>query len=228
MQCPVCAGVDFQVDTPGVLRCTSQVLVNAVPSGMSGNLSPQPVPVYGPCGNLAPEREWQAATQRAELLARESEAERKREDACRARKAREQFDLEDRQNELLAKLREVGNPGQVERCVPGAYRLSLLDRVFGRLGSDAPVPVEPAWPIGTFTWMQVGSHGVEDFQDLATGFTATGRFVPIEYATVGDEVEVLYRRRSMPAAGLYPGRVIHRPTVREVVVALERAFASAS
>lgn len=226
MRCPVCGGTAYQAHSPGVLLCTSQVVVSAVPPGVSGNFSLQPAPIYGPCEAVASEAEWRAAGKRAESLAREHEAQRAREKARVAREADEQRRLEQRQSDLLAALQNAGNPGQEARRVPGRYYLSPLDRIFGRVGKDLLVEVESAWSLGSFTWMEIRSHGTEHFQDIATGFTASRRFVPMEYAAAGDPVEILYRRRSIPERGLYPGQSIRTPTIQDVVGALERAGAS--
>jgi hypothetical protein len=115
-----------------------------------------------------------------------------------AREADERQRLKQRQSDLLAALQNAGNPGQETRLVPGRYYLSPWDRILGRVGKDVLVDVESAWLLGSFTWMELRSHGTEHFEDIATGFTASGRFVPMEYATAGDPVEMLYRRRSMP------------------------------
>jgi hypothetical protein len=226
MRCPVCGGTTYQAHSPGLLLCTSQVVADAVPPGVSGNFSLQPVPIYGPCEAVASEAEWRAAGKRAESLAREHEAKRAREEARMAREADQRQHLEQRQSDLLAALHDAGNPGQEARRVPGRYYLSPLDRILGRVGKDVLVDVESAWPLGSFTWMDIRSHGTEHFADIATGFTASGRFVPMEYATAGDPVEMLYRRRSMPDPGLHPRQSIRMPTTRDVVGALEHAAES--
>jgi hypothetical protein len=114
------------------------------------------------------------------------------------------------------------------RFVPGRYYLSLGARVFGRIGKNLLVEVEPAWPIGDFTWVSTQAHGTEHFETIPTGYTPTERFVPMFYATAGDVVELLYRRRDLCRPALYRDASRRSPQPSDVVIAPQRAASQAN
>lgn len=128
---------------------------------------------------------------------------------------------EQRIEKALAELTAQGIPA-TPRQVPGRYRLGLLARFFGRVGTDVLVDVESAYPIGVCTWSQPGPHGTDRYEELLTGITASRRIVPMTEATAGDAVEPLYARwRQGPdnSAGLAAGS---RLGPEKVALALER------
>ncbi len=82
MACPACGGQNRTVTGNG-FRCTSQRVVNQVPSGMAGNPGPSPIPIFETCGYFYTSGEEQAAfkaswdAQQAAAAAAEAERERK-------------------------------------------------------------------------------------------------------------------------------------------------------
>jgi hypothetical protein len=219
MLCPVCSGTASERLPDGNLRCTSQVVVGGVPPGMGGNATLQHVPIYGVCGAVASEAAWRAKA---------AEVRREGKKARMEAELRQQAerDLERCRIELLAKLAQLGYPGTRERNVPGRYHLSRSAKLFGRVGDVLPVSVEAAWPIGAFTWMKVGAHGTEHFEELPTGYTPTERIVPLDHGIEGDDaVERLFRRWSLPLIGPN-GRPIRKPSKEDIVAGLENALAS--
>jgi hypothetical protein len=175
IRCPSCEGSQFEVVSPGRLRCTSETITSAVPPGQGGNLSSAPIPIYGPC--LTPYTQQQGV--QAAARARERRAERQRQRDEEARFEAEQKDLEARKVEALAKLNALGNPGLVSRVVPGRYYLSLAREILGKRGEDELVETEGAWPVGMGTWTRSGPYGGWSEEELETGITPTGRLVPI-------------------------------------------------
>lgn len=223
IRCPACFSANFDTVSPGQFRCRGQVLRDVVPPGYGGNAGAAGIPLYGECGQLFNE----VAGLQAGVKAAQAEAavERDRQAAAKAAAAQaaEQKDLERRKIAVLTALKAAGNPGLKQRQVPGRYYLSFFARLFGQVGQDMPVDVEPAWPTGSFTWVLSGAHGVDDFEELETGFTPSERFVPMGYGTDGDDVEILYRRRRMWSTGNvgYRGR---KPSLSDIVPALERCL----
>lgn len=228
MRCPSCGGTTFEVVRPGTLRCVTERVVNAVPPGQGGNFGVQPIPIYGPCQSVAPEQAWRETA----LRLKREEAERRSRTRASEQAAialKEQAErLERRRVELLVELERRGNPGIQRRLVPGRRHLSIIAKIFGRVGTDMPVEAESAWPIGTFTWWQTMSHGVEQYENLETGYTPTGRLVPMDFATSGDPVHVLYGRRKL-AGGPYRPQSrdkveLRQPANGDIVRALENAL----
>jgi hypothetical protein len=212
MRCPVCKGLEYEVVSPGMLRCVTERVVSAVPPGQGGNVGLSPIPLLGPCLAVSSEDEWRAA----ELDWQQKMAQRAAAEANYRAYQEAQRRLERRRVELLAELKRLGNPGLQRRNVPGRYHLSLTRKLLGQVGEHKLVEVEPAWPIGTFTWVWTGAYGVRNCEDLPTGYTPTERFVPMQYATKGDPVEMLYDKRHIDS--------VPEPTVSGVVNALERAL----
>jgi hypothetical protein len=220
VRCPVCLDANFETISPGRFRCTSNVVLDAVPPGMGGNVGVTPIPLSGSCETLFDTQAGVAAAARHAQARAAAERDRKEKAEDAARRAAEQEDLQERKASALARLKAAGNPGLVQRRVPGRYHLSFSARIFGKVGEDRPVDVEPAWPVGSCTWVRSGSHGVDNFEELETGFTPTGRIVPMEYKTQGDEVEILYRKRRLGSSGIENSG----PSLQDIVTALERCL----
>ena len=92
-----------------------------------------------------------------------------------------------RMESALAVLRAHGNPCLQQR------RFRVVKRDFGLFKRTVEIVVdaEGAWPIGTFTWRQSGELGTDTVRNLQTGYTPTGRLVPMYRGTEGDPVDVL-------------------------------------
>jgi hypothetical protein len=103
-----------------------------------------------------------------------------------------------RKDDALTRLNAAGNPGRTGRRVPGEYHLSLAQRLLGRPGTDRLVEVEAAWPVGTCTWERTGARGVDEYFDLPTGITPSGRLVPMQEGTRGDGLHILYEKLHEP------------------------------
>ena len=217
----MCGGTDYVVAAPNLLRCTNQAIVNAVAPGLNGNTSGVPIPIWGEWGTTDRPAAWRAAADQAAATEAAAQEAREREAAVRQRLA----DLEKRKKRLLADLAARGNSGIQSRLVPGRYHLSFAARFFGRPGRDVLVAVSPAWRFGTCTWLSSGMRGVDVFENLATRITPKGHVVPMKYAAPDEDVEMLYRGRSLwtgtPAA---PYGLTGRPvSIEDVVRALEAA-----
>ncbi len=225
MQCPSCGGSQYVVVSPGRLRRVTERVVDAVAPGLGGNRGLQPLPIYGRCNVIASELDWTEAA----VLAVRADKQAQVRAAAAAKASQERHDrqraLERRRDELLANLEQLGHPGLQTRRVPGKYHLTAMAKLLGRVGEDRKVEVEPAWPIGSFTWVEIRSHGLEHFEQLPTGLTPSRRLVPMGYATQGDSVEMLYFRRSLPNPTLHSGEIIRQPATSDIVAALERALA---
>jgi len=225
IRCPICLSSTVQVVSPGQFLCAGKVLRDEVPPGQGGNIGTAPIPLYGWCGHVFDEEAGRIAAVKAAEREEAARREQQAKNEAHALRVAEQKELEHRKVVLLAALKTAGNPGLEPRRVPGHYHLSLSARVLGKVGVVRPVDVEPAWPIdGRFTWRHSGSHGMDIFEALKTGYTPTGRFVPMEHGTEGDKnVEILYMRRRMwrSVDVGYHGRT---PSVADVVHALERCL----
>lgn len=227
IRCPACFSANFETISPGHFRCRGQVLRDVVPPGYGGNAGAAGIPLYGECGHLFDEDAGLKAAAKAAQAEAAVERDRRAAAEAAAARAAEQKDLERRKVAVLADLQAAGNPGLKRRQVPGRYYLSFFARLFGQVGQDMPVDVEPAWPIGRFTWVSSGAHGVDNFEELETGYTPSERIVPMDYGTEGDDVEILYRRRRLWSTGnvAYFGR---RPSLKDIVTALERCVGMSS
>lgn len=237
MKCPVCGGASFEDAGSGMYRCTSTVITGAVPPGHGGNLGLSPIPIRGACGAVFSHADGvQAATAYAKKDARRRTRAQEGERLRRERAAAD-AETERRLESAWAALEAGGNQGLQPRLVPGRYYLSLLDRMLGRVGKDELVEVEGAWPIGTFSWYNpAGPHGGFLIEDLPSGYTPTGRVVPLEYGTAGDNVEMLYARRRLAKIDelwsdhvgdpKYP--VVRQVRSEDIAQALERALAASS
>ena len=67
--------------------------------------------------------------------------------------------------------------------------------------------VEPAWPIGIFGWMRPAMLGTKAREELQTGYTPSGRVVPMDHVTCSDGVtdrHGLYRRLEAEVSLPYP------------------------
>jgi len=128
-------------------------------------------------------------------------------------------------SKLLADLDLCGNPGLERRRVVGASRRSRFSGLFGYdKRYEVLVELEPAWPIGAFTWRRPISHGEQAFPRLATGYTPTGLLVPMEEACRGEPVDEPYGRLSIPGKEAMGKADIHRVRTADIVEALERAL----
>ncbi|WP_125677142.1 hypothetical protein [Amycolatopsis sp. WAC 04182] len=192
---------------------------------MGANRGYTPIPIYGPCNRKydqqageAAEIAFEHARQSAKIRADEDKMERKKE-------AEAQTDLERRKYAALLELKKAGNPGTLPRRVVGQYEYTLFERWLGKSGHEVYVDAEPAWPIGTFRWEWSGSHGVDHVEDLATGYTPSGRYVPMQYGTEGDDVHILYRKHRIRKPG-YDYSHGPLPTSVQLVEGLERAVKS--
>jgi hypothetical protein len=221
MQCPVCGGSDYVVESPNLLHCTAEVIVDAVPMGYGGNLTGAPIPIRGQCGATRSEQEWRAAAEDARARAEQAEGNR----AERARLEREAQELAPRIPELLGQLKARNNPGLQPRKVPGRFHDSLADRLFGRVGRKELVEVGPGWRFGTCTWWSTGMRGVDVFENLPTGITPAGKYVPMDYAADHEDVHILFRKRSLWEGIPYAPQNVSTKLVSEadVVRALEAA-----
>lgn len=95
-------------------------------------------------------------------------------------------DAQKRVERALIVLAERGNPWLQAREVPGRWqRPTPVDRLLGRSGRIVRVAVEPAWPLGRFQW----EFRQRSFSELETGYTPTGRVVPMLEAVSGDDVD---------------------------------------
>ncbi len=103
-----------------------------------------------------------------------------------------------RKADALRRLNAAGNPGRTARRVPGEYHLSLAQRLFGRSGTDLLVEVEAAWPVGSCTWERSGPRGLDEYFELPTGITPSGRLVPMQEGTQGDGLPILYEKLHEP------------------------------
>src|SRR5579863_5920909 len=130
IRCPSCGGSQFEVVSPGRLRCTSKTIIDAVPPGQGGNIGTAPIPLYGRCGTVFTQQDVERAAARAAQLLAEQQRQRDEE----VRRAAEKKELQVRKTAALAKLAALGNPGLVERSVPGRYYLSVSRRLLGKLG----------------------------------------------------------------------------------------------
>lgn len=227
VSCPSCGGRNFEVASPGRLRCISEIVVGAVPPGHGGNPWLHPAPIFGPCGYVAAEVDWRAAGAVAAAEAERRADEERRAAERRAEEAAQRDALERRRSALLAALEDAGNPGLERRRVPGRFYLSLFARMFGRPSTEVLVNAEPAWPIGRFTWMWIGSHGTENFEHLATGMTPDGRFVPMHHGTKTDDVHILLGKRTLWEPTLYRCDDGRSPQTADIVAALEKVAAMA-
>lgn len=73
-----------------------------------------------------------------------------------------------------------------------------MQRLFGRSGTDLLVEVEAAWPVGSCTWEHFGSRGLDEYFDLPTGITPSGRLVPMQEGTKADGLPILYEKLHEP------------------------------
>jgi hypothetical protein len=227
MSCPVCGGRTFEVASPGRLRCITEVAVNALPPGEGGNVWPHPIPIYGQCGHVASDADWRATGAMADAEAtRRAEHDRLAAER-RAQETPRRTALERRHAALFAALRAAGNPGLVRRRVPGRFHRSLFARVFGRPSQEVLVETEPAWLIGSFTWMWIGSHGMENFENIATGVTPDGRFVPMRHGTETDDVHILLKKRTLWQPTVHRYDLGRSPETADIVAALEAVAAKA-
>lgn len=223
VRCPACYGQQFKVLSPGRLQCTTELIIDAVPPGIGANRGYVPIPIYGPCNGIYDERTGAAAEAEYD---QNRQAAKQREDQARAEREKNaeiQTDLERRKDAALLALRKAGNPGTQPRRIAGWFGYTLLERLLGKPGHDVYVDAEPAWPIGTLTWVHDGSHGVEHVEQLETGYTPSRRYVPMQYGTEGDDVHILNRRRRI-RAGFYSRDYSreHPRTSVQLVEGLER------
>ncbi len=225
---PTCLNAWYEPLVPGQFRCVANVLIDAVPPGMGGNPGPVPIPLYGPCHRLFDEQSGAAAAVAFTQAQTRANQVRQAQANAAARYAEEQEELQQRQIRALMALKAAGNPGlRPRRILTGAIKPPMLGEFLGwylgrRTVSVLPVDAEPAWPLGKFTWLRNSRYGEVDSADLDTGFTPTERIVPLEFGTSGDAVREHYPARSMWSnrdSHMKPGRA---PSLRDIVVALER------
>lgn len=100
---------------------------------------------------------------------------------------RRQAEVAERVDAALAALGKRGNPGLTRRRVPAVYKLSATQKLFGKVGTYEERDVEPAWAIGTFTWLKQAAHANEIEVELATGLTPSRQLVPMTLAARTDE-----------------------------------------
>jgi hypothetical protein len=124
---------------------------------------------------------------------------------------------------IEAAMRELKRLGvkPTRRSVPGRYHLSASAKLFGRVGEDQNVEVEPAWPVGACTWSQPGMRGSDRYETLPTGLTPSRRVVPMTRATEGDAVESAYTRSKRGTEpGSFGGITLFPETIAEALEAL--------
>ena len=222
LRCPSCLGDVFETLGPGQYRCTNRVVIDAVPPGMGGNLGFAAIPIYGNCGRGFDEQTGQHAAARMAETQAANERERQAVLAAAKYRAAEQENLDRRKIAALAALRAAENPGLRQRHVPNYRRLSFADRFFRLLREDAPADVEPAWLIGVYTWVRPGQRGSDTFEQLDTGYTPSGRYVPMNHGTAGDDVHVLCRCHKLWSYQDFRHHRGKSPTDAETVAILER------